>query len=463
MRISVFGLGYVGTINAVCLAQAGHQVYGVDMNLEKVRMVNEGKSPIVEEGVESMLADQVHNGRLHATTFPAEAIAKSEMSIICVGTPSAAHGAIDLSQVEQVCKQIGTVLRDTDSPHTVVIRSTMLPGSTAQMSSILSDCSARPLGFKLHIAFNPEFLREGTAIRDFYCAPYTVVGTDDSVAAANLKEIYHFLAAPLYIIAVAEAELLKYACNAFHATKITFANEIGRVARSWGIDGSKVMEMLCRDNALNISAAYLRPGFAYGGSCLPKDLRALAWKARLTNVRMPLLESLSWSNQLQIDHAYELIARAVKNKRDTLGFLGLAFKPGTDDLRESPIVELVERFIGKGYRLCLYDENISLARLTGTNREFIDQRIPHLMDLMAEDIDQFTTNSKVFVISRPCPHYLDALHGLTREIVALDLERILNGQSLLPPTNKLELTRRSIAGYEPTREFAFDRAAGLDQ
>jgi GDP-mannose 6-dehydrogenase len=261
---------------------------------------------------------------------------------------------------------------------------------------------------------------------------------------------------------MAEAELLKYACNAYHATKITFANEIGRLASFWGIDGAKVMEILCRDNLLNISPAYLRPGFAYGGSCLPKDLRALAWKARLSNVRVPLLESLSWSNRLQIDHAYEVISQVLNSKKDMIGFLGLSFKAGTDDLRESPIVELVERLIGKGHRLCLYDENISLARLTGKNKEFIDQHIPHLIELMAENIERVVKQSKVLVISRSCQQYIDAVQGSPQETVTLNLECILNGQCKINMANLLNTNSGNHISYELSRESAFDRAASFE-
>jgi GDP-mannose 6-dehydrogenase len=335
---------------------------------------------------------------------------------------------VDLSQVEQVCKQIGTVLRHSKAPHTVVMRSTMLPGNTHHMARLLADTSDRPLGDGLHVAFNPEFLREGTAVQDFYSPPYTIIGTQDPVAESTLEEMYGFLSAPLYLVDVAVAELVKYASNAFHATKITFANEIGRLARSWGIDGAEVMALLCQDRILNISPAYMRPGFAYGGSCLPKDLRALVWKARQSNLHVPLLESLSWSNQLQIEHAYELIARAVQSKEHPIGFLGLAFKAGTDDLRESPMVELVERLLGKGYRLRLYDENVSLGRLMGTNKAFIDREIPHLAELMAESPEQVVQESRVLVISRQCDHYEAALRLRLDHTTLIRLEEILSGQ-----------------------------------
>jgi GDP-mannose 6-dehydrogenase len=429
MKISIFGLGYVGMVNAVCLAREGHEICGVDVNPQKVQMVNTGKSPITEAQVEELLAEHVGTGRIRATVEPAEAVSRSEISLICVGTPSTTHGALDLTQAEHVCQQIGTALRHTTASHTVAIRSTMLPGSTQRLSDLIATCSARTLGQRLHVAFNPEFLREGSAVRDFYAPPYTIVGTADPAAASVLTELYSFLPVPPICVDVAEAELIKYASNAFHATKITFANEIGRLARAWGIDGSHLMELLCQDTLLNISAAYLRPGFAYGGSCLPKDLRALTHHARLSNIHVPMLESLAWSNRLQIEHAYELIAQAVQSKEHTIGFLGLAFKAGTDDLRESPLVELVERLIGKGYRLLLYDENISLARLLGTNKEFIEQEIPHLADLMADSIAQVVRESKVLVVSRQCAQYADALQHAADNTVILNLEDVLSGHT----------------------------------
>ncbi len=432
MKISIFGLGYVGLVNAVCLAQEGHEIIGVDVNPQKVRMVNAGTSPITEDKVEDILKEQVAKGRVIATDQPERAVSQSDMSFICVGTPSTAHGALDLTQVEHVCHQIGDVLKRRDKPHTVVMRSTMLPGSCQRMAELLSDASGRTLGQDLYIACNPEFLREGTAVDDFYAPPYTVVGTAHPGAAAMLEALYGFLAAPLVHVGLAEAEMLKYACNSFHATKITFANEIGRVARELNVDGTKVMELLCRDAVLNISSAYLRPGFAYGGSCLPKDLRALIGQARLQNTHIPLLESLAWSNRIQIEHAYEIIAQAVQSKEDTIGFLGLSFKAGTDDLRESPMVELVERFIGKGYQLLLYDKYVSLTRLMGTNKQYIQQEIPHLAELMAEDVAHVLKMSKVLVVVNRNGPYLEALTQADPATRIICLEDILSGHARMP-------------------------------
>lgn len=429
MKISIFGLGYVGLVNAVCLAQEGHDIIGVDVNPQKVRMVNAGTSPITEDQVEDILKAQVAQGRLMATDQVEDAVAQSDMSFICVGTPSTAHGTLDLSQVEHVCRQIGDVLKQYNKPHTVVIRSTMLPGSCQHMADLLADVSGLTLGQDLHLAFNPEFLREGTAVDDFYAPPYTVVGTAHPRAAATLEALYGFLATPLEQVGLAEAEMLKYACNAFHATKITFANEIGRVARELNVDGKQVMELLCQDRVLNISPAYMRPGFAYGGSCLPKDLRALVGRARLQNTHVPLLESLAWSNRLQIEHAYEIIAQAVQSKEDTIGFLGFSFKAGTDDLRESSMVDLVERFIGKGYRLLLYDQYVSLARLMGANKQYIQQEIPHLAELMAEDVAHVLRMSKVLVVvSRKGP-YEEALTQADSSTRIICLEDILSGHA----------------------------------
>ena len=431
MKISIFGLGYVGLVNAVCLAQEGHEIIGVDVNLQKVGMVNEGISPITEDQVEDILKAQVAKGRLMATDQTEYAVTHSDMSFICVGTPSTTHGTLDLTQVEHVCRQIGAVLKNLGKPHTVVMRSTMLPGSCQYMAEILANVSGLTLGQDLHIAFNPEFLREGTAVRDFYAPSYTVIGTADPYAAAMLEELYGFLVTPLERVGLAEAEMLKYACNAFHATKITFANEIGRVARELNVDGTKVMDLLCRDTVLNISSAYMRPGFAYGGSCLPKDLRALIGRARLQNTYVPLLESLAWSNQIQIEHAYEIIAQAVQSKEDTIGFLGLSFKAGTDDMRESPMVELVERFIGKGYRLLLYDKYVSLTRLMGTNKQYIQQEIPHLAELMAEDVAYVLRMSKVLVVVNRKGPYGEVLAQADAKTRILCIEDILSGHTRL--------------------------------
>ena len=426
MRMSIFGLGYVGMVNAACLAHEGHDIYGIDINPKKVEMVNDGISPIVEDQIEEILAVQVREGRLQATTEPSDALAHSDISFICVGTPSTQHGTLDLTQVEHVCRQIGTGLRSLSEPHTVVLRSTMLPGSTHRMMRLLSETSGRRVGDGLHVAYNPEFLREGTAVRDFYTPQYTVVGSEDEVATSVLEDLYRFLLARLCRVSIAEAEMLKYASNAFHATKVTFANEIGRVAKALGVDGFKVMDLICKDDLLNISSAYLRPGFAYGGSCLPKDLRSLVWQARLSNVDVPLLESLAWSNRLQIDYAYDLISHTIPSKGETIGFLGLAFKPGTDDLRESPMVELVERFIGKGYRLRLFDESVSVARLMGTNKEFIDHEIPHLAELMAPNIEHVMKESKVLVVGKHRKPSERELRYLADDAVLIDLEQALN-------------------------------------
>jgi GDP-mannose 6-dehydrogenase len=463
MRISIFGLGYVGMVNAVCLAQSGHEVIGVDVNAKKVRMVNAGQSPIKEQGVGAILAEQIHKGNIRATVLPTEAVLKSRLSLICVGTPSTPQGFTDLAQVTNVCKQIGTALRHTALPHTVVIRSTVLPGTTERMARLLSNSSARPLGKTLHVAFNPEFLREGSSVKDFYAPPYTVVGTEDPVAAAEVKEMYSFLSEPLFVVNVAEAELLKYAANSFHATKITFANEIGRIANNWGIDGSVVMELLCRDTRLNVASTYLRPGFAYGGSCLPKDLRALVAKAHVSNLEVPLLESLSWSNRLQIDAAYKLITDAAQTKDRTIGFLGLAFKAGTDDLRESPMVELVERLLGKGYTLLLYDENVSLAHLIGSNKEFIEKEIPHLANLMTDDIHRVIKESSVLVVSRTVQQYENALHNIDRGATVINLESALNDGRAPRTSIEFGSTRRRKTTCERRPNFDSRRAEVLPQ
>jgi GDP-mannose 6-dehydrogenase len=462
MKISIFGLGYVGMVNAVCLASEGHQVVGVDINPAKVRMINEGQSPIKEKDLQVMLVEQIGNGQISATESPTEAVLQSELSLICVGTPTTAFGAADLSQVTNVCKQIGGILRHAALPYTVVIRSTVPPGTTEKLARLLANASGRTLGKTLHVAFNPEFLREGSAVKDFLSPPFTIVGTEDPVAIRQIESLYDFLSTPSFVVRPAEAELLKYAANAFHATKITFANEIGRLANSWGISGPLVMDLLSRDTVLNISSAYLRPGFAYGGSCLPKDLRALVAMAHVTHVSVPLLESLSQSNRLQIDSAYNLITQAVKSREQTIGFLGLAFKAGTDDLRESPMVELVERLLGKGYRLLLYDESVSLADLMGSNKQFIEQEIPHLAELMTDDINRVLRESNVLVVSREADSYVDSLRAVNRNAIVINLLDDLNDGKRVRMVVHSKNGRRRSMDYEALRRLRTERIEGVN-
>src|SRR2546422_545027 len=396
MRISVFGLGYVGAVSAACLAKKGHHVLGVDTQAGKVDQINAGRSPIIEEGIDQIISDAVQKGRLRATRNAAEAVAETEVSMVCVGTPSAPNGKLDLAYLVSVSHDIGRALATKKGPHVVVVRSTVLPGTVeGQVLPVLEAASQRQVGNGYQVFYNPEFLRESTAIQDFFAPPLTIVGTLDSEPAGVVRELYSEIDAPFHVVPVRVAEMVKYSANAFHALKISFANEIGRIAKRLGVDSHAVMNLLCQDTKLNISRAYLRPGFAFGGSCLPKDLRALTYKAKESDVSLPLLQAILPSNEEHIQQALDLIRETNSRK---IGLLGLTFKPGTDDLRESPLVTLAERLIGKGYDLKVYDPLVNLERLVGANKTFILREIPHISRLMTRSLEDLLSESEIVVI-----------------------------------------------------------------
>jgi GDP-mannose 6-dehydrogenase len=416
-RVSIFGLGYVGSVSAACLAAAGHDIIGVDVSPTKVESIASGRSPIVEEGLESLIAQQVRAGRLRATTDVADAIEHSEISLICVGTPSRDNGSLDLSAVERVSETIGAALAGVTRPHVIVVRSTMLPGSTEGVVVPALERSAnRSVGDGLAVCYNPEFLREGSSLRDFSDPPYTIIGAEDEGAAELVAGLYRTTSAPVLTVAIREAEMLKYVSNAFHALKIAFANEIGLICKAHGIDSHRVMELFGRDTKLNISTAYLRPGYAFGGSCLPKDLRALVHRSRSLDLGSPVLEAIIPSNDSHIATAFEMIRRTGLKR---VGFLGLSFKAGTDDLRESPLVTLVERLIGRGFDVRIMDPSVSFARIHGANRAFIEQEIPHIVSLMVDDPEILLDHAEVLVVGngsnefrsilerRPTQHVID--------------------------------------------------------
>jgi GDP-mannose 6-dehydrogenase len=404
MRVAIFGLGYVGTVCAACLARFGHEVVGVDVNDEKNAQISAGRSPIVEPGLEELIREAVEAGRLEATPDHTRAIETTELSLICVGTPSRRNGSLDTSHVEEVAREIGGALKGRDEPHTVVVRSTLLPGTTLSLvQPALEQASSRRCGDDLGLAYNPEFLREGSAVADFHDPPYTLVGGIDEASARAAAELYAGLDAPLHLVTIPEAEMAKYASNAFHAAKIVFANEIAAFSHSAGVDGRRVMDLLVQDARLNISPAYLRPGFAFGGSCLPKDVRALLHAARQRDVELPLLQSVPESNEVHLRRGIELVL-AQPGKR--VGVLGLSFKAGTDDLRESPVVQLVEALVGKGYDVGIYDGNVNLARVLGTNRAYIEAVVPHLADLMADDAAQLLASCDTVVIGNDSPEFV---------------------------------------------------------
>ncbi|MCF5582829.1 nucleotide sugar dehydrogenase [Pseudomonas syringae] len=396
MRISIFGLGYVGAVCAGCLSARGHDVVGVDISSTKIDLINNGKSPIVEPGLEELLQKGLATGKLRGTTDFAEAIRATDLSMICVGTPSKKNGDLELDYIESVCREIGYVLRDKATRHTIVVRSTVLPGTVANVViPILEDCSGKKAGVDFGVAVNPEFLRESTAIKDYDLPPMTVIGEFDKASGDVLQSLYEELDAPIIRKDIAVAEMIKYTCNVWHATKVTFANEIGNIAKAVGVDGREVMDVVCQDKALNLSQYYMRPGFAFGGSCLPKDVRALTYRAGSLDVEAPLLNSLMRSNTSQVQNAFDMVASYDTRK---VALLGLSFKAGTDDLRESPLVELAEMLIGKGFELSIFDSNVEYARVHGANKEYIESKIPHVSSLLNSDFDQVIDNSDVIIL-----------------------------------------------------------------
>ena len=406
-RIAIFGLGYVGSVSAACLADGGWNVVGVDVNPVKVDTINAGRSPIIEEGLDELMARGVAGRRLRASSDVEEAVATSDTSMICVGTPSRPNGSLDLSAVERVAESIGRALASSNGYHVVVVRSTMLPGSTEEIViPLLETHSNRRVGVDFGVCYNPEFLREGSSIRDFHHPPYTVIGGNDTAANEMLASLYGTVDAPVVTTSVRVAEMLKYASNAYHALKIVFANEIGALCKEQGIDSHELMDVFCQDRKLNISSTYLKPGFAFGGSCLPKDLRAVLHHARRLDLNLPLLEAVLTSNERQIQTAYQMIQRSGKKR---VGVLGLSFKAGTDDLRESPMVSLVERLIGRGYDVAVYDRSVSLAKLHGANRAYIEQEIPHIVSIMTTSLDGLLAHADVVVIGSSDPQFADVV------------------------------------------------------
>jgi GDP-mannose 6-dehydrogenase len=427
VKISIFGLGYVGAVSAGCLASDGHQVIGVDPNRTKVDLINEGKTPIIEKDIGEMIAATVRDGRLHATTNVREAVLGSEMSLICVGTPSQLNGNLDLSAVRKVCEQIGAALKEKDGFHVVVARSTMLPGSMrSTVIPALERASGKRAGVDFGVCNNPEFLREGTAVYDYYHPPKTVIGETDTQAGEMLLALYAHMAAPLVRTDVETAEMVKYTDNTWHALKVAFANEIGNICKAVGIDGHKVMDIFCKDTKLNLSPYYMKPGFAFGGSCLPKDLRALNYKARMLDLDLPLLNSILPSNQRQVEKGLKMVVDKGHHK---VGILGFSFKAGTDDLRESPLVDVIEHLIGKGYELKLYDRNVKLAALTGANQDYILNHIPHISKLMVDSMDEVLEFAETIVIGNGAEEFKQVPGRLRADQQLVDLVRISQQQS----------------------------------
>jgi GDP-mannose 6-dehydrogenase len=420
MKISVFGLGYVGAVSAACLVRDGHEVIGVDVDEKKLEMLRNGCAPIVEDQIQEITRDAVFSGRLTVTDDAAYAIENSEISFVCVGTPSLPNGDQDQNAILEVSRQIGDALSSTPRYHSVVFRSTIRPGTIDEkIRPVLEDSSGKVSDVDFGICFQPEFLREGSSIKDYDNPPFTVVGTNARRSAELLRQLFSNLPAEFIETDVGTAECLKYACNAFHALKITFANEIGRITSAYDVDSRSVMDLVCKDTSLNISPVYMRPGFAFGGSCLPKDLRALSYMARMRDVSSPMLGSIMDSNSAHLEHAIEIIMQHGARK---IAMIGLSFKVGTDDLRESPLVSMAERFIGKGLDLGIYDPQVNLSMLLGANKSYIERHIPHIAALLSDNFQETVDGAQAIVVGADYPDVAENLNKYCQsETLVLDL------------------------------------------
>jgi GDP-mannose 6-dehydrogenase len=430
MKLSIFGLGYVGCVSAACFAKEGHEVIGVDVNQVKVDIINGGRSPIVEPGIEELINEAVGAGRLRATTDTADAVVNSDASLVCIGTPSHPNGSLNLTYIKRACQQIGEAIATKPRYHIVVMRSTMLPGTIEQtVIPTLEVYSGKRAGRDFGVAINPEFLREGTSIYDFNHPPFTLIGADDEDTSGPLARLYSNIDAPLMVVRVKEAEMVKYACNTFHALKVTFANEIGNLCKAMNVDSHQVMDVFCQDTKLNLSPYYLKPGFAFGGSCLPKDLRAINYKAKEMDVDVPMLGSILASNRRQVERVVEMVL-ATGHKQ--IGVLGLSFKSGTDDLRESPMVALIETLLGKGMKLSIYDRDVELARLFGANKEYIEREIPHISSLMCADLDRVIEHAEVLIVGKKEDEFRARADWILNGRTVIDLVRLFDAQENRP-------------------------------
>jgi len=424
--VSVFGLGYVGCVSAACFAREGHRVIGVDVSTSKVEQINAGRSTIVEEGIAEMVAAVVKDGRLSATSDVHDAVLNTEISLVCVGTPSRPNGSIDLSYIMRVSQEIAVAMRAKKRWHTVVIRSTVMPGTIdTHVIPAIEQASGLKHGEHFAVCSNPEFLREGTSIKDFRDPPFTLVGALNPAHAEPVVALYSNVKSSCHVVAVRVAETVKYACNCFHGLKVGFANEIGNLCKVMGVDSHEVMRLFCDDKKLNISTAYLKPGFAFGGSCLPKDLRALVHRGRVEDVPLPILEAVLDSNRRHIERAFHMVVAAASRR---VGVLGLAFKAGTDDLRESPMVTLIEMLVGKGYQVVIHDRDVSKANIIGANREYVEREIPHLWSLMRERTADVISASETIIIGNTSKEYRELGDALDHRIV-IDLARAIPGRT----------------------------------
>jgi GDP-mannose 6-dehydrogenase len=424
MKVAVFGLGYVGCVSAACFSSAGHEVYGVDINHEKVKLINHGKSPIVEPGLDKLISEGVSNQLIRATTVAADAVEHADVVFICVGTPSNSNGSLDLSYVKRVCQDIGQALANKKGYAVISIRSTMLPGNAEEtLLPLLEEASGKRAGKDFGFCVNPEFLREGSAVKDFYHPPFTLIGSYDHRGAEQLAGLYMDIEAPLYEVKLGEAEMVKYASNAFHALKVAFANEVGNICQTYGIDSHPVMEVFSRDTKLNLSPYYLKPGFSFGGSCLPKDLRAVLYAANQQDVDVPVLDSILPSNQLQTQ---KVVDRVLEEEKRRVGIVGLSFKPNTDDLRESPALELTEQLIGKGLNIKVYDHEVVLSKVHGSNRRYLENTLPHIDSILRDNLQDVIESSEIVVVTKHLSEkeMNDLFNYLDEDQLLIDLVRL---------------------------------------
>jgi GDP-mannose 6-dehydrogenase len=448
-KISVFGLGYVGAVTAACLADAGYRVVGVDMNPAKAQTLESGRAPVLEPGLDDLIAAGRKAGRLRATTDVAAAVRESEISFVCVGTPSLRNGRLDLSSVERVCEEIGAALRSKKEFHLVVLRSTVLPGTSRTLVIPRIEASSqKQAGIDFAVCVNPEFTREGCAVADFLDPGMTVLGADDAAHLIPLHEVYEKITDRVFATSLHAAEMVKYVCNCYHALKVTFANEVGTLCRHLDVDEQDVMKIFVADTKLNISAAYLNPGFAFGGSCLPKDLRALAYRAKQLDLDLPLMRAILPSNQAHLDRAVHAVLEA-RSKR--IGVVGLSFKPGTDDLRESPSVQLIKRLLAEGCHVQVWDQDVSIGRLVGSNRRFIEEEIPHIGALLSTDLEQVINSAEVVVVGAKTPEVsaLLAVPKPGRSVIDLNsiFPRSLDGTSVWTDEASTASGYRSQSGF----------------
>jgi GDP-mannose 6-dehydrogenase len=429
LSVSIFGLGYVGSVSAACFASKGHKVIGVDVSRAKVEMLDSGRTPIVEARMSELVAEANKACRLHATTDPLKAVLDSDVSFVCVGTPSLKNGKLDLSHIENVAREIGAAIRQKNGPHVFVLRSTVLPGTTENVVlPILEKESGKQVGRDFTVCYNPEFMREGSAVADFLNPPYTILGASDTNHLAQLRELYGDTPGTLYETTIPVAEMVKYFSNCYHALKVGFANEMGTMCKHLGVDAQTVTKIFTSDTKLNISPAYLSPGFAFGGSCLPKDLRAITYKAKELDLKLPLLESLMPSNAEHVDRAVEMVMETGKKK---IAQLGLSFKAGTDDLRESPQVQLIKRLMGEGFEVRIWDEDVSLGRIAGANRQYIEDVIPHIGSVLTNDLEGVLKGAEVVILGNKSATKEQLAKYLKPDQIVIDLVH-------LDPARRLE-------------------------